>query len=149
MSPASSPLTPTAARRLPGRPPLLQTLVRQEEELDALRWMPLDEYLALPFTATRPLFRQVNAVCLAWANGTYRGLSGRKLDTGMSARQDLLIFGEELVEGEGEEGGGKGEEDAWIGLSAGDGAPPAARDRSGPVRTMSSATSRRRSSQGP
>ena len=85
--------------------------------------MPLDEYLELPFTANRPLFRQVNAVCLAWANGTYRGLSGRKLDTGMSARRDLLIFGEELVEGEE---GGKGEEDAWIGLGAGDGAPPAA-----------------------
>jgi hypothetical protein len=44
----------------------------QEDELVGVQWMPLEEYLAVPFTATRPLYRQIHAVCVAYANGTYR-----------------------------------------------------------------------------
>ena len=33
---------------------------------------PLEEYFAEPFTAARPLFKQIHAACRAYANGTYR-----------------------------------------------------------------------------
>ena len=52
--------------------PPLQELRMQEDELVGVQWMPLEEYLAVPFTASRPLYRQIHAVCVAYANGTYR-----------------------------------------------------------------------------
>ena len=155
----------------------------QEDELVGVQWMPLEEYLAVPFTATRPLYRQIHAVCVAYANGTYRcvcfgcgcggivsgwaaglhalwhsggrvpawghawqtfdgclthccfpvclccsthclsrGLAGRKLETGFSPRQDLLLFGE-AAEQQGADQ--QAQEDAWIGLEAAEGAAAA------------------------
>ena len=44
----------------------------QEDELVGVRWMPLDEYLAIPFTANRPLFQKIHATIRAYVNGTYR-----------------------------------------------------------------------------
>ncbi|PSC72444.1 Nudix hydrolase 8 [Micractinium conductrix] len=92
-----------------------QVLQMQEDELVGVRWMPLEEYFAEPFTAARPLFKQIHAACRAYANGTYRGLHGRKLETGFSARQDLLLFGEAADRAGADEEGGQ---DAWIGLDA-------------------------------
>ena len=140
---------------------VLQELCMQEDELVGVRWMGLEEYLAVPFTAARPLFQKIHAAILAYVNGTYRcaicvwvwvwvwvcrlderavappasrrlaeptclarpccacllpcrrGLHGRKLATGFSARQDLLLFGEAADrEGADQQSG----EDAWIGL---------------------------------
>lgn len=133
----------------------------QEDELVGVQWMPLEEYFAVPFTAGRPLFRQIHAACRAYADGRYRraaalppactcgsvrgqpqhplslppnapnrrppaprwplcrGLHGRKLETGFSARQDLLLFGEAVDQ----EGADKlSAEDTWIGLDTEDGA---------------------------
>ena len=45
----------------------------QEDELVGVRWMPLDEYLAMPFTTSRPLLRKIAGQCAAYANGTYAG----------------------------------------------------------------------------
>lgn len=90
-----------------------QELCMQEDELVGVQWMTLDEYVAIPFTATRPLFQKIHSTCLAYANGTYRGLHGRKLETGFSARQDLLLFGEAADRKGADLQSGK---DAWIGL---------------------------------
>ena len=48
-----------------------------------------------------------------------RGLAGRKLETGFSARHDLLLFGE-AAEQQGADQ--QAQEDAWIGLEAAEGA---------------------------
>ncbi|KAI7844105.1 hypothetical protein COHA_002245 [Chlorella ohadii] len=90
-----------------------QELSMQEDELVGVRWMPLAEYLAIDFHASRPLLRQIQAACVAWADGTYRGLCGRKLEAGFSGRQDLLLFGEAADR----TGADKlAERDMWIGL---------------------------------
>jgi len=44
----------------------------QEDELVGLQWMPLEEYLAIPFQANRPLFQKIHAACVAYADGAYR-----------------------------------------------------------------------------
>ena len=58
------PLLPSAS--------IVQELSMQEDELVGVRWMPLAEYLAIDFHASRPLLRQIQAACVAWADGTYR-----------------------------------------------------------------------------
>lgn len=92
-----------------------QELVMQEDELVGVRWMPLQEYLDVPFMASRPLFQQIHSTILQYVDGDYRGLQGRKLETGLSARQDLLLFGE-AADRKGADR--KATEDAWIGLNA-------------------------------
>lgn len=44
----------------------------QEDELVGVRWLPLAEYLAIDFHSSRPLLRQIQAACVAWADGKYR-----------------------------------------------------------------------------
>lgn len=44
----------------------------QEDELVGVQWMPLEEYVAIPFMSSRPLFRQLHAVLQAYADGSYR-----------------------------------------------------------------------------
>jgi len=62
--------------------------------------MPLEEYAAIPFHKERPLLRQITECCLAYANGTYKGMQGVKLNNGHSdswpSREDLLVFGKDL-----------------------------------------------------
>ncbi|KAL4858595.1 Nudix hydrolase 2 [Chlorella vulgaris] len=93
----------------------MQELVMQEDELVGVRWMPLQEYLDVPFMASRPLFQQIHSTILQYVDGDYRGLQGRKLETGLSARQDLLLFGEAADRKRADR---KATEDAWIGLNA-------------------------------
>ena len=61
--------------------------------------MPLEEYAAIPFHKERPLLRQITECCLAYANGTYKGMQGIKLNNGQSdswpSREDLLVFGKD------------------------------------------------------
>lgn len=81
----------------------------QEDELDAVQWMPLEEYVKIPFIASRPLLAKISEQCVAHANGKYQGLVGQKMATGFSERQDLLLFGEAAsLEGD--------PSDLWIGL---------------------------------
>ncbi|KAL4429161.1 hypothetical protein ABPG77_010140 [Micractinium sp. CCAP 211/92] len=93
-----------------------QELRMQEDELVGVQWMPLEDYFAIPFTATRPVFQKIHAACRAYADGTYRGLHGRKLETGFSQRQDLLLFGEAADRLGADK---QSAEDAWIGLGGG------------------------------
>ncbi|EFN58169.1 hypothetical protein CHLNCDRAFT_11561, partial [Chlorella variabilis] len=51
--------------------PQARELCMQEDELVGVRWMGLEEYLAVPFTAARPLFQKIHAAILAYVNGTY------------------------------------------------------------------------------
>lgn len=90
-----------------------QVLRLQEDELVGVQWMPLEEYLAIPFHATRPLYNKIQSACLAYADGSYSGLRGRKLETGFSQRHDLLLFGEAADRVNARQ---QSAEDAWIGL---------------------------------
>lgn len=44
----------------------------QEDELVGVRWMPLQEYLDVPFMASRPLFQQIHSTILQYVDGDYR-----------------------------------------------------------------------------
>lgn len=79
-----------ARRPEPGQ----RELVMQEDELDAVAWMPLEEYAANPHHAARPLWRQMTQACVAYARGEYRGMAGIKLENGFNGRSDLLVMGE-------------------------------------------------------
>ena len=77
-------------------------LVPQEEEVCAARWMPLEEYCAMPWLASRPLWSRVAKACEAHARGKYEGMPLRWLDNGHNGRSDLLMLG---CWGDEEEGG--------------------------------------------
>ncbi|KAL6782076.1 hypothetical protein ACKKBF_B10585 [Auxenochlorella protothecoides x Auxenochlorella symbiontica] len=79
----------------------------QAAELECAAWMPLDDYVALP-THTPLNLRLMNS-CLAYLDGSYRGLWARRVQSGFKATQDLLMFGEQSLSG------GR-DEDAWLGL---------------------------------
>lgn len=66
----------------------------QEDELEAVAWMPLEEYAAVPFQSSRPILRQILDCCIAYAKGEYLGMTGMKLENGFNDRRDLLIHGE-------------------------------------------------------
>ena len=66
----------------------------QEDELDAVAWMPLEEYAANPHHAARPLWRQMTEACVAYARGEYAGMAGLKLANGFNGRADLLVVGD-------------------------------------------------------
>ena len=81
---------PWKCRPEPGQ----RELVAQEDELDAVTWMPLEEYAAIPFYASRPLHKHIMECCLAYARGEYAGMAGIKLSNGFNGRSDLLVTGE-------------------------------------------------------
>ncbi len=66
----------------------------QEDELEAVAWMPLAEYAAMPFQASRPIWKQIVDCCVAYAKGEYSGMTGMKLGNGLNDRTDLLIHGD-------------------------------------------------------
>ncbi|BDA41663.1 Nudix hydrolase 2 [Coccomyxa sp. Obi] len=69
-------------------------LVMQEDELEAVAWMPLEDYAAVPFQSSKPILRQILDCCVAYAKGDYLGMTGMKLENGFNDRRDLLIHGE-------------------------------------------------------
>lgn len=69
-APQPSPAHPSLSGGLSS--PCTQELRMQEDELVGVQWMPLDEYLAIDFHTSRPLLRQIQAACVAWADGKYR-----------------------------------------------------------------------------
>lgn len=81
-------------------------LIPQEDELEAAKWMPLEEFASNDFMRSRPLLSKIVTCCVRYAKGELQGLAGRKLASGMSSdRTDLLLFNE-----------APGGPDAWIGL---------------------------------
>ena len=86
---------------------LAQKIVHQTSELVAARWMDLDEYQNLP--SLTPFNLRLMAACMAYLSGSYRGLWARKVQTGIRAQEDLVMFGE-VGTSEGRD------EEAWLGL---------------------------------
>ena len=68
----------------------------QESEIDMCQWMGLEEFCSVEFMQSRPLYRQIMNTCYRYAKGEYKGIRGAKLAAN-SERDDLLLFGEEVV----------------------------------------------------
>ncbi|KAL4527793.1 hypothetical protein Ndes2526B_g08539 [Nannochloris sp. 'desiccata'] len=100
----------------PVHPASAQTIVPQEDEVEAAAWISLEEYTSVEFHLQRPLLKKIMEKCTAYAKGQYSGLGGYKLSSGFSERQDLLLFGEGTEE-EVTLAAKEKNEDAWIGLS--------------------------------
>ncbi len=76
-------------------------LVLQDDELEEATWMSLEEYSAIPYQLDRPLWRKIMECCVAYAEGTYKGMQGITLcdDPKLSPRKDshLLLVGENTM----------------------------------------------------
>lgn len=88
-----------------------QKIVAQEDEIEQASWISLEEYASIDFINSRPLLKKIMERCVAYAEGKYSGLSGAKLASGFSARDDLLLFGEESAMSADRE------EEVWVGLT--------------------------------
>lgn len=81
----------------------------QASELEAARWMPIDEYASLQGLSAFSL--RLMACCRAYLDGSYRGIWTRKVQAGHRNQEDLLMFGEQAL-------GPDRNEDAWLGLAS-------------------------------
>ncbi|GBF88517.1 nudix hydrolase [Raphidocelis subcapitata] len=74
-------------------------------EIEAVRWMPLEEYVGQHFQRGVPLYEEMLDRCVAWAEGRYSGWRGAKLQAGMWGRErmDTLLWGRD--DGEAAEAG--------------------------------------------
>ncbi|CAG9464324.1 unnamed protein product [Pedinophyceae sp. YPF-701] len=66
-------------------------LVAQESEIEACRWLPLEEYEKIEFFRGRPLYEEITRHCAAWARGQAKGMHGARLGTGRET-DELLFF---------------------------------------------------------
>ena len=77
----------------------------QEDELVGAKWMPLGDYAAVPFTASRPLFAKIVGKCVDYANGKFAGLKAQRLMAGVNrVKEDLLFYCEPVDEPSSQEG---------------------------------------------
>ncbi|GBG77027.1 hypothetical protein CBR_g23353 [Chara braunii] len=54
--------------------PLSFQITKQDSEIEAAQWMPLDEFLGQPFLQTRDMFMRMLMLCVAHLDGRYKGL---------------------------------------------------------------------------
>ncbi|CDP13716.1 unnamed protein product [Coffea canephora] len=57
--------------------PLSYKIQKQDLEIEAAQWMPLEEYAAQPFTQKHGLYKYINDLCLAKLDGSYAGFTPR------------------------------------------------------------------------
>ncbi|KAL3147960.1 hypothetical protein ABBQ38_014255 [Trebouxia sp. C0009 RCD-2024] len=72
-----------------------QPLVAQATEVDGVKWMPLEDFASNPFSATKPLYNKLIQQCVAYANGTYKGMKASVMNSGRGDRVELLMHGSE------------------------------------------------------
>jgi len=69
-----------------------------ETEIEAVKWMPLQEFLNIEFMRDCPLYSKILDTCMAWADGEHDGLTAERLEAGVGMpRQDLLLHPGNLV----------------------------------------------------
>ncbi|KAL5974379.1 nudix (nucleoside diphosphate linked moiety X)-type motif 2 [Asimina triloba] len=71
--------------------PLSSDIQKQESEIDAAQWMPIEEYAAQPFVQKHELFKYIADICLASAGKRYAGFSPVFTNSSLSGRQSHLI----------------------------------------------------------
>ncbi|KAJ7527406.1 hypothetical protein O6H91_16G052900 [Diphasiastrum complanatum] len=70
--------------------PLSSEIVVQESELEAAKWMPLDEFTTQPFYRQRRMMRKMVEICIASSKGIYKGFSPIELDTDPRMRSSVF-----------------------------------------------------------
>ena len=70
-----------------------QEIKIQKHELFAADWHSLEAAEQYPLFQSGEMFRSIFAVCKAYANGQYAGMTSRRLENGFNPKFDLLIDG--------------------------------------------------------
>lgn len=77
--------------------PLSFDVQKQDSEIEAAKWMPLEEYAAQPFVQNNESFNLVSKICLATENDRYTGFSPLPTITAFSAKEIYLYFNHQYL----------------------------------------------------
>ncbi|XP_073004231.1 nudix hydrolase 2-like isoform X2 [Typha latifolia] len=72
--------------------PLSFEIHKQEIEIEAAQWMPIEEFLAQPFVQKHELLKYIVEVSLAKVDGSYAGFSPISIKSGFSDAQHFLYL---------------------------------------------------------
>ncbi|XP_072970003.1 nudix hydrolase 2-like isoform X1 [Typha angustifolia] len=72
--------------------PLSFEIHKQELEIEAAQWMPIEEFLAQPFVQKHELLKYIVEVSLAKVDGSYAGFSPISIKSGFSDAQHFLYL---------------------------------------------------------
>ncbi|XP_058115227.1 nudix hydrolase 2-like [Magnolia sinica] len=72
--------------------PLSSNIQKQETEIEAAQWMPIEEYASQPFVQKHELFKYVANICLAKTGKGYSGFSPVCAKSSLSGRQSQLYL---------------------------------------------------------
>lgn len=70
--------------------PLSFDIQKQNSEIEAAEWMPVEEYAAQPYVQKHKLFDYVAKICIAKKDNKYTGFSALPTATGSSAKKTYL-----------------------------------------------------------
>ncbi|XVF26227.1 hypothetical protein REPUB_Repub13aG0281000 [Reevesia pubescens] len=72
--------------------PLSFEIQKQESEIEAAQWMPIEEYAAQPFVQKHELLKYIVDICLAKKNGNYSGFSPVPTSSVFSDEQSYMYL---------------------------------------------------------
>ncbi|XP_010252771.1 PREDICTED: nudix hydrolase 2 [Nelumbo nucifera] len=72
--------------------PLSFEIQKQDLEIEAAQWMPIEEYAAQPFVQRHELFKYFSDICLAKIDGAYAGFAPISTTTSFSAKPGYMYF---------------------------------------------------------
>lgn len=72
--------------------PLSFDIQKQESEIEAAQWMPIEEYAAQPFVQKHGLLRYLMDVCLAKKDGDYSGFTGVPTTSSFSNEESSYLY---------------------------------------------------------
>ncbi|CAL5336069.1 unnamed protein product [Camellia sinensis] len=72
--------------------PLSFDIQKQDTEIEAAKWMPLEEYAAQPFNQKREQFSKIANICLEKKKNNYTGFSAAPSTTAFSSKKNYLYF---------------------------------------------------------
>lgn len=72
--------------------PLSFDIQKQDSEVAAAKWMPLEEYAAQPFIQKHELFNNIAKACLEKKKDNYTGFSAVHATTGFSSKKSYLYI---------------------------------------------------------
>ncbi|THF95386.1 hypothetical protein TEA_003314 [Camellia sinensis var. sinensis] len=72
--------------------PLSFDIQKQDSEIEAAKWMPIEEYAAQPFNQKREQFNKIANICLEKKKNNYTGFSATPSTTAFSSKKNYLYF---------------------------------------------------------
>ncbi|CAN4117822.1 unnamed protein product [Withania somnifera] len=80
--------------------PLSFDIQRQDLEIEAAQWMPIEEYAALPFVQKHGLFKYIKDLCMVKAERSYPGLTPVPIKSFFDASTSFLYFSKDGLDQE-------------------------------------------------